>query len=68
MKSTSNIILYVEKKSYVEFETTVVGKRAKSDPALRTMRQSEFLKMPGSGGDPIRAVKNLPGVAQSNKI
>lgn len=62
---TDEVKIYIERKSYAEFETTVVGKVEKRDPAKRTLRQEEFLKVPGAGGDPIRAVENLPGVGQS---
>lgn len=59
-------VIYLEKKSYTTFETTVTGKANKRDDQTQTLTQEEFLKAPGSfGGDPIRAAQNLPGVAQS---
>ena len=61
----TEVKIYLEKKSYPEFETTVVGKVERRDPAKKTLQQEEFLRMPGAGGDPIRAVENLPGVGQS---
>ena len=57
--------IYLEKKSYTQFETTVVGKVDKRDPAKKTLAQKEFLRLPGAGGDPVRALENLPGVGQS---
>ncbi len=53
---------YVEKESYLSFETTVVGQKAKRDQTQKTLTQEQFLSMPGSGGDPVKAVQNLPGV------
>lgn len=32
----------------------------------RTLRVSEIQRLPGNGGDPIRAVQNLPGVARAS--
>jgi hypothetical protein len=53
--------LYVEKETYQYFETTVTGLRENKD-SQKTLTQDEFLTMPGSGGDPVKAVQNLPGV------
>lgn len=59
-------IIYLEKISYNEFETTVTGKVTKRDDQGQTLTRAEFLKAPGSfGGDPVRAAQNLPGIAQS---
>ncbi|MBL7546079.1 MAG: TonB-dependent receptor [Bdellovibrionaceae bacterium] len=53
---------YVEKETYLSFETTVVGQKQKRDQTQKTLTQEQFLSMPGSGGDPVKAVQNLPGV------
>lgn len=53
---------FVEKESYLSFETTVIGQKQKRDQAQKTLTQEQFLSLPGSGGDPIKAVQNLPGV------
>lgn len=58
--------IYLEKKSYTSFETTVTSKVTKRDDQAQSLTQEEFLKAPGSfGGDPVRAAQNLPGVAQN---
>lgn len=57
-------IFYIEKESYQYLETTVTGVREKKE-AQKTLRQEDFLTMPGSGGDPVKAVQNLPGVNRS---
>jgi hypothetical protein len=54
--------LYLEKSSYQVFETTVVSKQDRRDDAKKTLKASEFASLPGAGGDPIKAVQNLPGV------
>ncbi len=64
-KDNEVVKIYLEKQSYTEFETTVIGKIEKQDPAKKTLQQKEFLQAPGAGGDPIRALENLPGVGQS---
>jgi hypothetical protein len=53
---------YVEKETYLGFETTVIGQKQKRDQTQKTLTQEQFLSMPGSGGDPVKAVQNLPGV------
>ena len=53
---------YLEKETYLAFETTVVGQKQKRDQTQKTLTQEQFLSMPGSGGDPVKAVQNLPGV------
>lgn len=53
---------FVEKESYLSFETTVVGQKQKRDQTQKTLTQEQFLAMPGSSGDPVKAVQNLPGV------
>lgn len=61
-----DLSLFIEKKFYTSFETTVRGKVDKRDDQSQTLTQEEFLKAPGSfGGDPVRAAQNLPGVAQN---
>ena len=64
-QDSTEVKIYLEKKSYTQFETTVVGKVDKRDPVQKTLTQKEFLRLPGAGGDPVRAIENLPGVGQS---
>lgn len=60
----NDLTLYIEKKFYTSFETTVTGKVNKRDDQAQSLTQEEFMKAPGSfGGDPVRAAQNLPGVA-----
>ncbi len=58
------ITLFVERASYAGLEATVVGKVRKRDETTKTLSQEKFLTLPGSGGDPVKAVQNLPGVAR----
>lgn len=54
---------FVERTSYEKFtfETTVLGRR-KKDVAQKSLSRQTFLTLPGSSGDPVKAVQNLPGV------
>jgi len=62
-----NLEIYLEKKFYTSFETTVTSKVIKRDDQAQSLTQEEFIKAPGSfGGDPVRASQNLPGVAATS--
>jgi hypothetical protein len=58
--------LYLEKEFYDVFETVVTGKEIKKDVAKKSLSQKEFLKAPGAQEDPVKAVQNLPGVANQS--
>ena len=58
--------LYLERESYQVFETTIVGLEQKRDDQRRTLKREQFLQLPGSGGDPVKAVQNLPGVNRTS--
>jgi hypothetical protein len=55
--------LYIEKEYYDVFETVVTGLGNKKDVTKKSLSTKEFLKAPGAQEDPVRAVQNLPGVA-----
>lgn len=54
--------LLVQRESYTGFETVVVGQKDRRDNTSKSLSQKQFLQLPGSGGDPVKAVQNLPGV------
>jgi len=56
--------LYLEKEFYSGFETTVTARAQKRDDQQKSISQAEFLSAPGAGGDPIKAVQNLAGIAR----
>lgn len=60
--SNERVNLYLEKVSYTAFETTILGAKQKKDDAQKSMTREQFLAVPGAGGDPVKAVQNLPGV------
>ena len=57
--------IYVEKIEYNLFETTIVAKSDKRDPTKKSLTYTDFYSTPGAGGDPVKAVSNLPGVNRS---
>lgn len=54
--------LYLEKDSYQVYETTIYDQAQKRDSSMRTLKREELLGSAGTGGDPVRAVQNLPGI------
>ncbi len=45
-------------------EVTVKGNKPAREVTKRTIEQRELLRIPGSNGDALRALQNLPGVAR----
>lgn len=58
--------LYLERESYQVFETTIVGQGQIRDDQRRSIKREQFLQVPGAGGDPVKAVQNLPGINRSS--
>ncbi len=54
--------LFLERASYQLYETTIVSKQEKRHDSSKSLSQAEFLQAPGAGGDPVKAVSNLPGI------
>jgi TonB family protein len=48
----------------VGFETVVRANRDKKEVVRRTLQRQELQRIPGTFGDPIRVLQNLPGVAR----
>ncbi len=56
---------FILRTSYNEFETIVRGKKEKKEIVKRTIEIEEISKIPGTGGDAIRVIQNMPGVART---
>ncbi len=54
--------LYVERTAYGTYETTVTGRADRRDDSRRSLKASQVRTLPGAGGDPLKAIQNLPGV------
>jgi len=46
-------------------EATVRGQRDKKEVARRTLEKDELRSVPGTFGDPVRVIQNLPGMARA---
>jgi hypothetical protein len=56
---------YVRKAVYSAYETVVTGERDKKEVARTTLKQEEIRLIPGTNGDALKVVLNLPGVARA---
>lgn len=54
----------LQKVMYSDYEIVVYGKSEKREVARRTLSVSEVRKIPGFGGDAVKVVQALPGVAR----
>ncbi|MCB9547214.1 MAG: TonB family protein [Myxococcales bacterium] len=55
---------YLERKSGDGASITVVGRRVQKEVARRTLTMEEIRKIPGTQGDALKVIQNLPGVAR----
>ena len=58
------VVLYRLEPAARAFETVVRGRRPPREMTRRTIEAREIVRMPGTGGDSLRVVENLPGVAR----
>lgn len=63
-KQVTEVTYYLWKQIEGEFEATVHGQRDKKDVSHRTLDQGELRTVPGTFGDPVRVIQNLPGMAR----
>ncbi|HSP80788.1 MAG TPA: TonB family protein, partial [Myxococcaceae bacterium] len=64
---TTEVIYYLLPRA-PGFETVVRGAREKKEVVRRTLERQELQKVPGTFGDPIRVLQNMPGVARAPLI
>jgi TonB family protein len=60
----TRIDFYLQRLAANPYETVVRGQRRKTVVTRVTLRQKELTTVPGTFGDPIRVIENLPGVAR----
>ncbi len=60
----TRIDFYLRRTVANPYETVVRGQRRKTVVSRVTLRQKELTTVPGTFGDPLRVVENLPGVAR----
>ena len=56
---------YIEAEFYDEFTVRTTAKRKRKEVSRKTISLEEARRIPGTGGDVVRVVQNLPGVARS---
>ncbi|WP_224361475.1 TonB-dependent receptor domain-containing protein [Hyalangium versicolor] len=64
----TELTAYIWKKIENGFETVVVGAREKKEVARRTLQKEEVQSVPGTFGDPLRVLQNMPGMARAPYI
>jgi hypothetical protein len=69
LKRNTSETLYLLLDPKQQLETTVVAKKEKATPGQLTLSRKQLRDMPGGlGGDPFRAIQNLPGIARNNGL
>jgi TonB family protein len=61
----TELTAYLWKKLESGFETVVVGAREKKEVARRTLQKQEVTSVPGTFGDPVRVLQNMPGMSRA---
>jgi TonB family protein len=61
----TEVTYYVRRKQYGAYETVVRGRAERKEVAQVSLRQEEVRLIPGTQGDALKVVQNLPGVARS---
>lgn len=64
----TDVVYFVERGSYNRLDVMVEGKRVRKEVTKIKLQAKELEKIPGSFGDPLAAVVNLPGVARSDSF
>ncbi|HEX2959453.1 MAG TPA: TonB-dependent receptor [Chitinispirillaceae bacterium] len=59
-----DVIYRMQRTSYAEYEITVYGKNEEKEVSRHTLTLNEVKKIPGFGGDAVKVVQALPGVAR----
>jgi TonB family protein len=55
---------YVQKRIFSQYETVVRSERERKEVTRTTIQVAEIQKVPGTQGDTLKVVQNLPGVAR----
>jgi hypothetical protein len=58
------VTYFIERGLYNPYDVTVEAAPPKKEVNRRTLTRQEILKVPGTLGDPILVIENLPGVAR----
>lgn len=58
----------LQRESYDNYELVVYGKVEKKEVAKQTLQMQEVRRIPGTGGDAVKVVRALPGVARPTLV
>lgn len=64
-RETVEITLYLRPEGGNPYETYVEGERERLEVTKRTVERRQITTVPGTFGDPLRVIQNLPGMARS---
>lgn len=64
-KDKTQVVIYLVPRETNKFETVIRRRRAQKDVAKIALSRDEVRRVPGTFGDPIRVIENLPGLARA---
>jgi TonB family protein len=64
-KERTAVTVYLQPREANKFETVVRRKRAQKEVSKISLTREEVKRVPGSFGDPLRVIENLPGLARA---
>ncbi|MFZ9886238.1 MAG: TonB family protein, partial [Myxococcota bacterium] len=64
-KERTELVVYLTPSETNTFETVIRERRAKKEVAKVSLTREEVRKVPGTFGDPLRVIENLPGLARA---
>jgi TonB family protein len=64
-KERTEMIVYLVPSEANAFETVIRERRAKKEVAKVSLTREEVRRVPGTFGDPLRVIENLPGLARA---
>lgn len=60
------VVYYVERRSYDPYETVITSKVVRKQVSTYVVALPEIQKIPGTQGDALRSIQNMPGVARAS--
>lgn len=63
-----NMSIYLPKDNVNQYEMTVISNKGKKEVTKQVITVQELMKVPGTGGDAVKVIKNLPGVSRTGSF
>lgn len=64
-KERTELVVYLTPSEANAFETVIRERRARKEVAKVSLTRDEVRRVPGTFGDPLRVIENLPGLARA---